>query len=195
MSKSTYNQELSQEKLQERTIIDAWIDDFPQIPPSPKSFSPVTAHPQRGRRQRSLQSRRMVEDNTEPLRRSKRNLPPPNRLEPPEPSTTKISRVPIKKARPAAKARGRGGGISKPRAQPLLSSFDPTLPTRFALLDPTSLQQGGWIAGSRLHCHPVLRAEPSLATASNIGRPNSGPGPLLRVQTPTGCSPLSPTYF
>jgi hypothetical protein len=83
MSESTCNQELCPENFQEqvlaikRTIIDAWISDFSQIPPSPKSFSPATALPQHGRRRRSLKSRRMMEDNTEPLRRSKRILLPP----------------------------------------------------------------------------------------------------------------------
>jgi len=78
MSESTYNRELSSENFREqvlaikRTIIEAWISDFPQISLSPESFSSVTAHPQRRRRQRSLKSRRMMEDNAEPRRRSKR---------------------------------------------------------------------------------------------------------------------------
>ena len=119
MSDNTSDQELSTENGQEqvlaikRTIINAWISDFPQIPPPPpESFSPVTARPKRGRRQRSLKSRRMMEDNAEPLRRSKRILSRP------EPSTAKILRTPIKKPRPAVKARGRGGEISKPQLQP-----------------------------------------------------------------------------
>src|SRR2546423_1430431 len=154
MSEGTYSQELSpHQQLQEqalaikRTIIDAWISDFPQIPPTPESFSPATAHPRRGctsqvlqdrhlerrrgrydvprklRRSSRLRSRKprgvMEEENTQPLRRSKRNLSPPRRLEPPEPSTRKkISESPIKKQRPAAKARGRGGKISQPRPPP-----------------------------------------------------------------------------
>src|ERR1700728_374291 len=121
MSDNTSDQELSTENGQEqvlaikRTIINAWISDFPQIPPPPpppESFSPVTARPKRGRRQLSLKSRRMMEDNAEPLRRSKRILSPP------APSTTEISRTPIKKPQPAVRARGRGGGISKPQLQP-----------------------------------------------------------------------------
>jgi hypothetical protein len=128
MSEGTYSKELSpHQQLQEqalaikRRIIDAWISDLPQIPPTPESFSPATAHPRYGctsqvlqdrhlerrrerydaskeaytlpRSSRSRKSRGMMEEeNTEPLRRSKRQ-------------------------RPAAKARGRGGKISQPRPQ------------------------------------------------------------------------------
>jgi hypothetical protein len=158
MSEGTYSQEPSpHQQLQEqalaikRRIIDAWISDFPQIPPTPESFSPATAHsrhectsqvlhdrhlerrrerydaskeaytlPRSSRRWRSRKPRGvMEEENTEPLRRSKRHLPPPKRLELPEPSTRrKIAESPIKRQRPAAKARGRGGKISQPRPQP-----------------------------------------------------------------------------
>ena len=155
MSEGTYSQELPpHQQLQEQAlaikwrIIDAWISDFPQIPPTPESFSPATAHPRHGctsqvlqdrhlkrrrerydaskeayalprklcgssRRLRSRKSRGvMEEENTEPLRRSKRNLSPPKRLEPPEPSTRrKIAESPNKRQRPAAKARGRGQNI------------------------------------------------------------------------------------
>src|SRR5271155_1500754 len=161
MSEGTYSQELSpRQQLQEQAlaikwrIIDAWISDFPQIPPTPESFSPATAHPRRGctsqvlqdrhlerrrerydaskeayapprklcRSSRRLRSRKsrgvMKEENTEPLRRSKRNLPPPNHFEPPEPSTRrKISESTINRQRSVAKARGRGGKISRPRSQ------------------------------------------------------------------------------
>jgi len=158
MSEGTYSQELPpHQQLQEQAlaikwrIIDAWISDFPQIPPTPESFSPATAHPRHGctsqvlqdrhlerrrerydaskeaytlpRSSRRLRSRKprgvMEEENTNPLRRSKRNLSPPKHLEPPEPSTRrKIVESPIKRQRPAAKARGRGGKISQPRPQP-----------------------------------------------------------------------------
>jgi hypothetical protein len=48
----------------------------------------------------------------------------------------------------------------------------PTLPAQFALLD----RWGGWIIGSRLHCHPTLRpgeydADPGIVAVSDIGRP------------------------
>jgi hypothetical protein len=71
------------------------------------------------RRLRSRKSRGvMEEENTELLRRSKRNLSPPTYFEPPEPSTRrKISESTINRQRPAAKARGRGGKISQPRSQ------------------------------------------------------------------------------
>jgi hypothetical protein len=115
---------------------------FPQIPPTPESFSPATAHPRRGctsqvlqdrhlerrrerydaskeaytlpRSSRRLRSRKprgmMKEENTEPLRRSKRNLSPPKRLEPPEPSTRrKISESPHKKATAGCQSEGRRG--------------------------------------------------------------------------------------
>jgi hypothetical protein len=86
MSEGTYSKGLSpHQQLQEqalaikRRIIDAWISDLPQIPPTPES----------------------------------------QRLGPPEPSTRrKITKSPIKRQRPAAKARGRGGKISQPRPQP-----------------------------------------------------------------------------
>jgi len=153
MSEGTYNQELyPHQQLQEqalaikRTVIDAWISDFPLIPPTPESFSPVTTHPRRGytpqerrherndaskeahalsrklyrsaRRQRSRKSR-MEEEDAEPFRRSKRTLSPPKRFEPPGPSTRKkISQSPIKKQPPAAKTRERGAKISRPRPQP-----------------------------------------------------------------------------
>jgi hypothetical protein len=152
MSEGTYGQGLSpHQQLQEqalaikRRIIDAWISDFPQIPPTPESFSPATAHPRHGCTSQVLQDRHlerrrerydaskeaytlprssrrwrsrkprgvMEEENTEPLRRSKRNMSPP------EPSTRrKIAESPVKRHRPAAKARGRGGKISQPRPQP-----------------------------------------------------------------------------
>jgi hypothetical protein len=170
MSEGTYSRELSpHQQLQEqalaikRRIIDAWISDFPQIPPTPESFSPATAHPRHGctsqvlqdrhlerrherydaskgaymlpRSSRRLRSRKprgvKEEENTEPLRRSKRNLSPPKLPEPPEPSTRrKVAESPIKRQRPSAKARGRGGKISQPRPQPgddAVSNYQQTL--------------------------------------------------------------------
>src|SRR5256714_2065599 len=66
MSEGTYSQELSpHQQLQEqalaikRTIIDAWISDFPQIPPTPESFSPATAHPRHGCTSQVLQDRHL----------------------------------------------------------------------------------------------------------------------------------------
>jgi hypothetical protein len=155
MSEGTYSQELCpNQQLQEqalaikRKIIDAWISDLPQIPPTPKSFSPATGHPhhectsqfsqdhhlEKGRerygaskeaytlprtsRRRRSRKPRGVTD-TEPLRRGKRALSPPQRLETPEPSTRRrIAESPIKRQRPAANARGRGGKISQPQPQP-----------------------------------------------------------------------------
>lgn len=134
MSEGTYNQELSPHQLREqalaikRTIIDAWISDFPQTPPWPEPLSPPrhrklqgveeeNAEPPRGRR-RKLQDMMEVED-AEPLRRSKRNFSPLERFDPPKPPTLKkVSQSPIKKQQPAARARGRGGKISQPRPQP-----------------------------------------------------------------------------
>jgi len=149
MSEGIYSQELSpHQQLQEqalaikRRIIDAWVSDLPQIPPTPKSFSPATAHPRHGctsqvlqdrhlerrcerydaskeaytlprssRRRRSRKPRGvMEEENTEPLRRSKRNLSPPQRLRPPEPSTRrKIAESPIKKSNGRLQKRGDAG--------------------------------------------------------------------------------------
>src|SRR5436190_18445656 len=46
MSDSTYDQELSPFRVLaiKREIINAWISDFPQTPPTPESISPTTQH-------------------------------------------------------------------------------------------------------------------------------------------------------
>lgn len=143
------HQQLQEQALAiKRRIIDAWISDIPKIPPTPESFSPATAHPRYGCTSQVLQDRHlerryerygaskeaytlprtsrgrkprgvMEEENTEPLRRSKRKLSSPKCLEPPEPSVCrKIAESPIKRQRPAAKVRGRRVKISQPRPQP-----------------------------------------------------------------------------
>jgi hypothetical protein len=67
MSERTYNQE--QAFAIKRTIIDAWVSDFPSTPPTPES-------PRRGRRKRGRKLQDMTEEeDAEPLRRSKISQP------------------------------------------------------------------------------------------------------------------------
>jgi len=109
-----------------RSIIDAWISDLPQTPPTPESFSPTPAHPRRGQRQGSCKPRgNMEEGDAELPRRSKRVLPSLKDFEPPMRSTRqKISQSPTKKQQPVTKTRGRRGKISQP--QPLLGGGAPS---------------------------------------------------------------------
>lgn len=134
MSESIDNNshKLSPQQLQEqalaikRAIIDAWISDLPQTPPTPQSFSPTTTHLRRGQRQQSCKSRGIMEEgDAEQPRRSKRVFSSTNHFEPPMPSTRqKISQPPKRKQQPVAKTRGRRGKISQPR--PLLEGGAPS---------------------------------------------------------------------
>src|SRR5436190_6642375 len=93
-----------------RTIIDAWISDFPPTPPTPESPGG------RWRKHSRKLWDTMAEEGSEPPRRSKRISSLPKHIQPQEPSThNKVSPSPIKKQTPA---RGRGGKI--PQLRPRL---------------------------------------------------------------------------